>query len=137
MASRMYSRASQSWLFLGCLALADVVLGFSVDRHPAVVCVGEALFDCIATERGISVSEMTERLAFEAFAGGATANVAAACSKLGTSSAWIGCLGADSDGEEMKKILSSAGVNLDWIQQSTTQPTRRVMVTRNKDTGDR
>lgn len=119
------------------LLASSHVQGFSIERRPVVVCVGEALFDCIATGRGVSVAEMTENLSFEAFAGGATANVAAAVAKLEVPSAWIGCLGADSDGEEMKKILSSAGVNLDLIQETADQPTRRVMVTRNKDTGDR
>ena len=136
----MRSRSALSWLFVCVLSHAIHVFGFSVNNgSPAadVICVGEALFDCIATERGISIDEMAERHAFEAFAGGATANVASACCKLGTSSAWIGCLGADEDGDQIIEILSSAGVNVDLVQQTTQQPTRRVMVTRNKDTGDR
>jgi fructokinase len=98
----------------------------------AVVSIGEALMDCIANSsaRGRSVEEMTASSSWTAFPGGANANLACACAKLGTRSAFIGCLGADSDGDALEQLLQETGVNVSLLQRSSTLPTRRVMVTR-------
>lgn len=108
---------------------------------PRVLCIGEALFDCIAdfSARGLNVQEMVASKKWTAFPGGATANVAAACSKLGTRSAFAGCVGNDDMGQELIQILGTKyGVDVSLVQQSTASryPTRRVMVTRDM-TGDR
>jgi fructokinase len=95
--------------------------------------------DCIANNeaRGWSVEKlMADDSSWTAFPGGAPANVATALCKLGTSSAFCGCVGQDSDGDALKTLLKQEGVNVGLMQRSTLYPTRRVMVTRSK-TGDR
>mmetsp|Transcript_18970 Transcript_18970/g.29218 ORF Transcript_18970/g.29218 Transcript_18970/m.29218 type:complete len:337 (+) Transcript_18970:136-1146(+) len=84
---------------------------------------------------------MVERHSWTAFPGGAPANVASACCKLGTTSAFIGCLGSDEDGEELTSLLQNIGVDVSLVQRLTPTdtvqyPTRRVMVTRSLE-GDR
>ncbi|CAJ1948915.1 unnamed protein product [Cylindrotheca closterium] len=64
-----------------------------------------------------------------AFPGGASANVATACCKLGTKAAYIGCLGQDEDGGQLEALLKETGVDTSLIQRDESMPTRRVMVT--------
>lgn len=108
-------------------------------KSASVLCIGDALFDCIANDdaRGLSVEEMLGKGSWRAFPGGAPANVATACRKLGTSSAFVGCLGADEDGDELETLLHDTGVDVTLLQRATDgSPTRRVMVTRSLE-GDR
>ena len=118
-----------------------VARAFSSDNNddpPCVLCIGDALFDCIANNdaRGCSVDEMITRNAWKAFPGGAPANVATALQKLGTSSAFVGCLGTDPDGDELVTLLNDTGVDTSLVQRTSEHPTRRVMVTRSLE-GDR
>eukprot|EP00978_Attheya_sp_CCMP212_P040591 scaffold223350_cov41-Attheya_sp.AAC.1 len=111
----------------------------SATAGPSVLCIGDALMDCIANNeaRGWSVEKlMADESSWTAFPGGAPANVATALCKLGTSSAFCGCVGQDSDGDALETLLKQEGVNVSLMQRSTLYPTRRVMVTRSK-TGDR
>jgi fructokinase len=111
----------------------------SAGPSPSVVCLGDALFDCIANDdaRGLSVEEMVKRKAWTPFPGGAPANVATACCKLGTRSAFVGCVGADHDGDELEAMFREIGVDVTLLQRTTgSSPTRRVMVTRSEE-GDR
>lgn len=73
-----------------------------------------------------------------AFPGGAPANVASACCKLGTQAAFLGCLGQDDDGNQLEALLKDIGVDTSLLQRddSSNSPTRRVMVTRSME-GDR
>jgi len=106
---------------------------------PSVLCIGDALFDCIANDdaRGLSVKDMVELGSWTAFPGGAPANVATACCKLGTKSAFAGCLGSDEDGDQLEDLLRDTGVDVTLVQRATDNtPTRRVMVTRSLE-GDR
>eukprot|EP00980_Cylindrotheca_fusiformis_P004243 scaffold918_cov126-Cylindrotheca_fusiformis.AAC.22 len=105
---------------------------------PSVVTIGDALFDCIANDdaRGFTVDEMVEESKWTAFPGGAPANVASACCKLGTSSAICTCLGNDEDGDQLVSLLDEIGVDVSLVQRTELKPTRRVMVTRSKE-GDR
>ena len=106
----------------------------AIARRPAkVICLGEILFDCIAEELGKSVSEVTS---WTSYPGGAPANVACALTKLGTPSAFIGCVGKDSEGQELVRLLQSIGVDVSGVQYSDKAPTRQVYVTRT-DQGDR
>ena len=106
----------------------------AIARRPAkVICLGEILFDCLADELGKSVSEVTS---WTSYPGGAPANVACALSKLGTSSAFIGCVGKDREGEELVQLLQSIGVDVSGIQYHDRAPTRQVYVTRTNE-GDR
>ena len=57
-----------------------------------VVCLGEILVDFVAREAGVSVGEAAS---FQRVMGGAPANVAVGVSRLGRSSAFLGCVGDD------------------------------------------
>lgn len=106
----------------------------AIARRPAkVICLGEILFDCLAEELGKSVSEVTS---WTSYPGGAPANAACALAKLGTPSAFIGCVGKDSEGQELVRLLQSIGVDVSGVQYSDKAPTRQVYVTRT-DQGDR
>jgi fructokinase len=106
----------------------------AIARKPArVICLGEILFDCLAQELGKSVAEVTS---WTPYPGGALANVACALVKLGTSSAFIGCVGKDRLGHELVELLQSIGVSTFGVQYNDRLPTRQVYVTRTVD-GDR
>ena len=102
-------------------------------RPARVICLGEILFDCLANELGKSASEVTS---WTPYPGGAPANVACALVKLGTSSAFIGCVGKDDRGHELVQLLKSIGVNTAGVQYNEQAPTREVYITRTVD-GDR
>lgn len=102
-------------------------------RPTKVICLGEILFDCLADQLGKSVSEVTS---WTSYPGGAPANVACALTKLGTPSAFIGCVGKDREGQELVRLLQSIGVDVSGVQYSENAPTRQVYVTRT-DEGDR
>ena len=102
-------------------------------RPTKVICLGEILFDCLANDLGKSVSEVTS---WTNYPGGAPANVACALSKLGTPSAFIGCVGLDDPGKELVLLLDSIGVELSGVQYTERAATRQVYVTRDL-TGDR
>ena len=103
------------------------------DRPARVICLGEVLFDCLANEAGKSPSEVKS---WTPYPGGAPANVACALVKLGTPSAFIGCVGKDARGDELVQLLQSIGVNTSGIQYNTQAPTRQVYVNRSIS-GDR
>jgi sugar/nucleoside kinase (ribokinase family) len=102
-----------------------------------VVCVGEALLDCIANEaaRGKSVNDIVESGDWEAFPGGAPANVACALTNLGVRSIFAGAVGDDDAGKALMKVFRSRLV--ETLVSINDKPTRRVMVTRDATTGDR
>ncbi|HEY9767431.1 MAG TPA: carbohydrate kinase [Coleofasciculaceae cyanobacterium] len=106
----------------------------AIAHRPAkVICLGEILFDCLADQLGKSISEVTS---WTSYPGGAPANVACALAKLGTPSAFIGCVGKDEPGKELVKLLQSIGVDISGVQHNETAPTRVVYVTRTEQ-GDR
>jgi fructokinase len=88
---------------------------------------GEILLDCLADQIGRDW-EFVE--SWTPYPGGAPANVACALAKLGTTAAFIGCVGQDAAGEQLVKLLEAVGVNTAGIQRHPTAPTRRVYVTR-------
>jgi len=94
---------------------------------------GEILFDCLADDLEKSISEVSS---WTPYPGGAPANVACALVKLGTPSAFIGCVGKDEKGHELVDLLKSIGVSISGVQYSDRFPTREVYVTRTAD-GDR
>ncbi|MDJ0594145.1 MAG: carbohydrate kinase [Pleurocapsa sp. MO_226.B13] len=106
----------------------------AIARKPVrVICLGEILFDCLADEIGKSVSEVSS---WTPYPGGAPANVACALVKLGTPSAFVGCVGKDEEGQQLVKLLQSIGVDTSGIQYNEQVPTRQVYVTRTVE-GDR
>jgi len=98
-----------------------------------VLCLGEILYDCLAQEPGKPIEHVSNWIAYP---GGAPANVATALVKLGTSAAFIGCIGQDDAGSSLKQLLSETGVNCQGIQEHPTAPTRQVYVLRSRN-GDR
>ena len=98
-----------------------------------VLCFGEMLFDCLADQLGRPLTEVDS---WTNYPGGAPANVACALVKQGVNSAFIGRLGADKPGKELKSILEQCQVNQDGLQIDPQRPTRLVYVTRTLD-GDR
>jgi len=98
-----------------------------------VICLGEILFDCLADDLGQSLNQVKS---WTAYPGGAPANTACALVKLGTSSAFIGCIGQDSLGESLMQILRKVGVNISGVQRNPKFPTRQVYVLRQPN-GDR
>ena len=102
---------------------------------PEVLCVGDALFDCIANNeaKGWPISRVLDEGAWTAFPGGAPANVATALVKLGTASTFAGCLGADADGDALQALLEEVGVDTSLVTRSVAKPTRRIMVERALD----
>lgn len=100
---------------------------------PRVLCVGEVLFDRLAAQPAESVEAVTH---WHSYPGGAPANVACALVKLGTIAGFLGCIGQEAAGEELKRLLSDIGVDLTGLQEHPTAPTRIVEVLRNAQ-GDR
>ncbi|MBM3705720.1 MAG: hypothetical protein FJW66_04255 [Actinobacteria bacterium] len=78
-----------------------------------VICIGEALIDFFAVKSGVSFQDVP---GFKRIAGGAPANVAVGCSKLGKKTAFIGRVGNDYFGLYLRDILSRNGVNVDMMQ---------------------
>ena len=101
--------------------------------HPRVICLGEILFDCIADQLGRSLESVES---WTSYPGGAPANVACALTKLGTPSAFVGCVGQDDSGRSLVELLQTIGVDTTGIQSHSTAPTRTVMVLRS-ESGDR
>ncbi len=101
--------------------------------EPRVICLGEILFDLLASQRGKSREAVESWIAYP---GGAPANVACSLVKLGTPSAFIGCVGEDKAGDELVELLESTGVNIQGVQRKADLPTRKVYVLRDEE-GDR
>lgn len=78
-----------------------------------VVCFGEMLFDCLADQLGVPLEQVKS---WTNYAGGAPANVACALVKQGVSAAFVGRLGADQAGQELKNVLQQCQVNTDGLQ---------------------
>ncbi len=93
-----------------------------------VICLGEILFDYLATELGKPYEEVSN---WRALPGGAPANVATALVKLGTNSAFIGCIGQDRLGDDLVSLLNQTGVNTLGVQRHPA-PTRQVYITRSE-----
>lgn len=98
-----------------------------------VICLGELLFDYLAAKAGQSLSGVTD---WTPYPGGAPANVACGLVKLGTSCAFIGCLGSDLEGTQLLEFLSGEGVDTSSIQRHPVAITPRVYVLRSLE-GDR
>jgi len=100
---------------------------------PQVLCLGEVLFDKLADQAGKPLEQV---LSWTDYPGGAPANVACALAKLGTPSAFLGCVGVDAIGNTLVELLQSCGVDERGIQRHPTAPTREVFVVRS-EAGDR
>lgn len=90
----------------------------------AVLVFGEALFDCLADQKGVPREEVKS---WTPYPGGAPANVAAALGKLGTKVGFITAFGNDQLAKDMRKLLEERGVDLTAAQE-VDLPTRDVLV---------
>ncbi|MGB7519150.1 MAG: carbohydrate kinase, partial [Spirulinaceae cyanobacterium] len=101
--------------------------------NSSVLCLGEILFDCLANERGKKLEEVAS---WTPYPGGAPANVACALVKLGTSAGFIGWVGEDEPGKELRQLCQEVGVDISGVQDHPNAPTRQIFVLRT-ETGDR
>lgn len=111
----------------------EIAMTIALPTPPRVLCVGEVLFDRIADHPANRVEEVTH---WHSYPGGAPANVACGLVKLGTPTGFLGCIGEDAAGEDLKQLLAEIGVDLTGLQSHSTAPTRVVDVLRNA-AGDR
>jgi fructokinase len=121
---------------MGCDASRDggkVELGKKRAVVYSVVCLGELLVDCFATQRGLELAQVTQWLSLP---GGAPANVACALAKLGTPTVFIGAVGDDRWGNALQRLLVDLQVGTVGLQQHASAPTREVFVLLD-ESGDR
>lgn len=78
-----------------------------------IICIGEALIDFFAVQPAAGMQEVSE---FRRVAGGAPANVAVGCARLGKMAAFIGRVGDDHFGRYLAGVLSENNVNIDLLQ---------------------
>lgn len=97
-----------------------------------VVCVGEALFDFLANEKGVPRDKVKS---WTPYPGGAPCNVATCLTKLGIPTAFVSAIGNDDRGEEIMALLKDIGVDTTTVQRIDA-PTRDIYVERTQD-GDR
>lgn len=97
-----------------------------------VVCVGEALFDFIADQKGLPRDKVKS---WKPYPGGAPCNVATCLGKLGVKTAFVSALGQDDRGRELMELLKERDVDVSSVQLRS-EPTRDVYVTRDEE-GDR
>lgn len=80
-----------------------------------VISLGEALIDFISTRSGVSLEDAP---GFEKCPGGAPANYAVACSRLGLRTGFIGRVGDDAFGRFLVSTLKANGVDASQIRYS-------------------
>ena len=95
-------------------------------RPARVLCLGEALIDRLGPPGGDPLVDRP----FDDRLGGAPANVACALARLGTSSVFLGRLGADDIGLSFQALFNNRGVDRAGLQIDPERPTRVVLVRR-------
>jgi len=80
-----------------------------------VISLGEALIDFISLKSGVSLEEAP---GFEKCPGGAPANFAVACARLGLSTGFIGKVGDDAFGRFLAATLAENGVDVSQVKHS-------------------
>lgn len=98
-----------------------------------VLCIGEILFDRLSNRPKLPLEAVKS---WTDYPGGAPANVACACVKLGTPAGFIGCIGSDEKGNRLVELLEEIGVDTTGVQRHNSAPTRLVYVVRDTK-GDR
>ncbi|MGJ7459947.1 carbohydrate kinase family protein [Halomonas sp. MA07-2] len=93
-----------------------------------VISFGEALVDMLSSRLGESDPTATET--FTPYAGGAPANVAVACARLGVPSRFLGMLGEDHFGDFLARELTSHGVDTSGVVRTRQARTALAFVSR-------
>jgi len=96
-----------------------------MERHPEVVCLGEALIDLISERRGVGLAGAP---GFRKAAGGAPANVAVGVARLGRRAAFLGAVGADPFGAFLCHELERYGVNVSGLVRARGRQTSIAIV---------
>ena len=104
-----------------------------MDKKPQILSVGEVLLDFVALKSGVTLEGAP---GFVKCAGGAPANVAVGIARLGTRSAFIGNVGADSFGRYLVTELMRCGVETRGMTFDPGFKTRLAFVSLKKN-GDR
>ena len=99
-----------------------------------IICFGEALIDFLNT--GATESDGLSLNDFRQYPGGAPANAAVACAKLGASAIFLGQVGDDLFGHFLKNCLVRYGVNVDYLQFHPSAKTALAFVVLD-DSGER
>ena len=89
-----------------------------------ITCIGEILIDLTQTgtdDNGIPI--------FKANPGGAPANVAVCTSRLGAESGFIGCVGRDQFGDQLRSVLTENGVDTSALGVTDKASTTIALVT--------
>lgn len=87
---------------------------------------GEALVDMLSSRLGDAAGPET----FTPYAGGAPANVAVACARLGVPSYFVGMLGRDRFGDFLRDELSAHGVDVGYVVRTSEAKTALAFVSR-------
>ncbi|MCC5883148.1 MAG: carbohydrate kinase [Halomonas sp.] len=93
-----------------------------------VIAFGEALVDMLSSRLGESAGNATET--FTPYAGGAPANVAVACARLGVPSRFLGMLGQDHFGDFLAAELTAHGVDTSGVVRTCEARTALAFVSR-------
>ncbi|SEO66522.1 carbohydrate kinase family protein [Aquisalimonas asiatica] len=93
-----------------------------------VIAFGEALVDMLSSRLGDGADSETET--FTPYAGGAPANVAVACARLGVPSRFLGMVGADYFGDFLVQELTRHGVDTSGIARTGEARTALAFVSR-------
>lgn len=88
-----------------------------------LVTLGEILIDL--TQTGVHAERVRQ---FAAFPGGAPANVAVAAARLGLSVGFIGKVGADSFGRDLRRVLTDNNVSTEGLFETEQAPTTMAVV---------
>jgi ribokinase len=101
----------------------------NADTTPKVLVVGSANADLVM--RAPRCPQPGESLVGRDFAiipGGKGANQAVAAARLGATTTFLGCLGADSFGEMLRRALAGAGVDTSQVKVDPEAPTGTAMI---------
>lgn len=97
---------------------------------PQIVCLGEALIDFVSTQMGV---DLTDAPGFLKAPGGAPANVAVGCARLGLTAGFMGKVGDDPFGRFLARTFSEAGVDTSRILYDATARTGLAFVSLTAD----
>lgn len=103
-----------------------------------VIAFGEALVDMLSSRLGERApddqgAETFTPEVFTPYAGGAPANVAVACARLGVPSRFLGMLGADAFGDFLARELAAHGVDVSGVSRTGEARTALAFVSRDAE----